>query len=363
MAEPSKFKPDWYSRPSETINDLIELKGLNSNDLALAFDRSQDWVDRLLAGDLPISEEIASVLEASIGGTADFWVNRQALYDQEFARVTGAVVQFSEEAWLASLPLKEMKRFGWIDPTVGKFNLFEACLEFFGVPNLATWQSTYGRKIVEATFQTSPTYDSAPESVAAWLRKGEIEADQMECAPWNTEKFRDILAKCRGLTRLKRPSTFIPKLQELCAECGVAVVVVRTPSGCRASGATRFLSPERAVLQLSFRFLSDDHFWFTFFHEAAHLLLHGDRSLILEGADLDHTQQEEEANQFAFDMLIPREVRSEFDLLEPRYKSVIRFAVRAGISPGIVVGQMQHAGHIMPNQLNKVKRRYKWVDA
>ncbi len=363
MAEPSKFEPDWYSPPSATINDLIGLKGLSPSDLSLAFDRSDDWVDRLLGGDLPISEEIAGHLEAVLGGTADFWLNRQVLYDEEFARVTGAVVQFAEDDWLASLPLKEMKRFGWIDPTVKKSNLFDACLEFFGVPNLATWQSTYGRKIVEATFRTSPTYDSAPESVSAWLRMGEIEADQIECASWNAKEFREVLTKCRGLSKLKNPSTFIPKLQELCAECGVAVVVVRAPSGCRASGATTFMSPEKAILQLSFRFLSDDHFWFTFFHEAAHLLLHGDRSLILEGPELDHTQQEDEADQFAFDMLIPEELRGEFDLLESRYKAVIRFAVRAGISPGIVVGQMQHARQIMPNQLNKVKRRYKWDDA
>ena len=39
---------------------------------------------------------------------------------------------------------------------------------------------------------------------------------------------------------------------------------------------------------------------------------------------------------------------------------MIKFAVSVGISPGIVVGQMQHRRMIGSQQLNFLKRRYGW---
>ncbi len=72
-----------------------------------------------------------------------------------------------------------------------------------------------------------------------------------------------------------------------CAAVGVAVVLVPELPGTRVSGATRWLTPGKALIQLSLRYKSDDQLWFTFFHEAAHVLLHGKRDLFIEdlGAD------------------------------------------------------------------------------
>src|SRR6202041_81041 len=92
---------------------------------------------------------------------------------------------------------------------------------------------------------------------------------------------------------------FLHDLKESCAASGVAVAIVRAPNGCRASGAARVLSQEKALIQLSFRYLSDDQFWFTFFHEAGHLLLHGDRGFFVEGINTPTTREEQEANEFA----------------------------------------------------------------
>ena len=137
-----------------------------------------------------------------------------------------------------------------------------------------------------------------------------------------------------------------------------AFVVVRTPKGCHASGATRFTSDSKAILQLSARHLTDDHFWFSFFHEAAHLLLHGKR-LFLEMKDVA-SAEEREADLFAEQMLIPQEWRKEFEALRGRARDVVRFARQIGIAPGIVVGQLQHKGWLAANRLNWLKRRYLW---
>jgi hypothetical protein len=208
-------------------------------------------------------------------------------------------------------------------------------------------------------FRTSKTFDSNPAAVAAWLRQGEIEGSRGPSKPWDPKAFRETLHELRALTREKDPNVFLPELKRRCALCGVAVEVLRAPTGCRASGATWFLGSQKALILLSFRYLSDDHFWFSFFHEAGHLMLHGD-VLFLETPEMVSSAEEQEANQFAEDILVPPKYRSEMLNLATDGRDVMRFARRIGISPGIVVGQLQHVGRLERRQLNNLKRRYKW---
>ena len=143
------------------------------------------------------------------------------------------------------------------------------------------------------------------------------------------------------------------------ARFGVALVVVRAPEGCRASGAARMLSPTKAMVLASFRHRSDDHFWFTLLHEIGHLLLHGGRTFIdEEGANED--ELEHEANAFAADHIIPQNRQQELATLRPDYTSVIRFSLKLRIAPGLTVGQMQHKGLIQRNWLNKLRRIWTW---
>ena len=141
----------------------------------------------------------------------------------------------------------------------------------------------------------------------------------------------------------------------------MAVVIVPAPTGCRASGATIFVQPDKALLIQSSRYLSDDHFWFSFFHEVGHLILHGNGNVFLDGVNEDISKEEEEANNFAMSLLIPIENQKELRSLSAyKWENIIRFAEKIGIAPGIIVGQLQKFGIIKYNQLNNLKRKYKW---
>ena len=184
----------------------------------------------------------------------------------------------------------------------------------------------------------------------------------MPCSKWDQKALEYSLARLRKLTLLRKPSTFLPALKSICAEAGVAVVILRAPQGCRASGAARFISSDQAMVVLSFRHLSEDHFWFTFFHELGHLLLHGRSSTFV---DLDTTstdEKEREANAFAATTLVPAARQGDLAKLGGRSQQVLRFAASIGISPGIVVGQMQYQELLGPANLNFIKRRYTWQD-
>ena len=50
------------------------------------------------------------------------------------------------------------------------------------------------------------------------------------------------------------------------------------------------------MIQLSARHKSDDHLWFSFFHEAAHVLLHSKKSVFVDELNGDGADREEEVS-------------------------------------------------------------------
>jgi HTH-type transcriptional regulator / antitoxin HigA len=150
-------------------------------------------------------------------------------------------------------------------------------------------------------------------------------------------------------------------MKRLCSLVGVAVVVVPEITGCRASGATRWLAPHKAVLQLSVRHKRDDHLWFSFFHELGHILLHGKRDQFIEDGSPAEDPKEREADRFASDTLIPSRYAAELASITS-LAAIQDFAERIGVAPGIVVGRLQHDGIIRYQVGHKLFVRYKFAE-
>jgi plasmid maintenance system antidote protein VapI/Zn-dependent peptidase ImmA (M78 family) len=362
MNDDTSFNPDWISPPGETVATIMEERRLTPADLARRMNRQTSDIEDLIHGRAAITDQFAQQLADKLGATKAFWTTRESQYQRGLARLLQTAASPESATWLSDIPVTEIAKWGWIEAAANRVANVAACLRFFGVSTVKAWRDAYSEGMLAVAFKTSPTFKSAPGAVAAWLRQGEIEASKIACDTWDPERFRQELLAIRELTREKDPDVLIPELIRLCASCGVAVVVLRAPKKCRASGVSRFLTPRRPLLMLSFRYLSDDHFWFAFFHEAGHLLLHSESSIFLEGEERLSTAEEEEANMFAANTLIPLEYQDELMNLPANGIAVMRFAKRVGVSPGIVVGQLQHRGILRRNQLNNLKRRYAWTE-
>lgn len=361
MSDLHTFEPRWLSAPGETIADLLEQRELSTKEFAQRMGCSANQVEELLQGRLVITSEIAERLGRVLGPTREFWLRREHQYRQDAGRLRSKSEVEPNKGWLRELPVSDMKKFGWIMSSAVSGGDLQACFDFFDVESVQAWRNRYERVLKMAAFRTSSAFPAASAPVAAWLRQGEVLSESVGCEPWEAKRFREALTTIRALTRQHDPAIFVPSLREICAECGVAVVILRAPKGCRASGATRFVSSNKALLLLSFRYRTDDHFWFTFFHEAAHLLLHGKSAVFVEDGDMITTHEEEQANEFAANYLVPSRFRAELMDVRPRMKDVVKFAFRVGVSPGIIVGQLQHHKRIGLNQLNFLKRRYEWA--
>jgi hypothetical protein len=250
---------------------------------------------------------------------------------------------------------------GWIQAFDDKVEQVRELLRFFGIASPDQWEVLWGQP--SAAFRQTLAFQSEPEAVSAWLRQGEIEAQRIPLQPYSDTTFRQVLTEVRRLT-IEPPEVFCSKLVHLCATAGVAVVFIPPLPKVRISGATRWLTPDKALIQLSLRYKTDDQLWFTFFHEAGHILLHGKRDVFLEDDSIEDGK-EREANEFAARALIPPDRMAAFLRTSKRglmRKEDIRaFAIALGIAPGIVVGRLQHDRHVPFTHCNDLKRRFAWV--
>jgi addiction module HigA family antidote len=354
--------PDWVSPPGDTILDALEEKGWTQAELAERTGYTRKHINQLVRGKAPINEETALKLERALGASAGFWLTREAQYRELLARRSELEDLKSSVSWLSELPIADMVRFGWIHKHGDKSLLVAECLRYFSVASVEAWREKY--QAVVLAYRASEKASKEHGAVAAWLRWGEKQSEALSCRPYDKSILEANFNAIRRLTLEPDPQVFLPELTRLCAASGIALVVAPTPKGCPVSGLTRWLQPDKALVMLSLRYKSNDQFWFTFFHELAHLLLHGKKMLFLEGLPdglPDHA--EAEANQWASTFLIPKISERELATLGQDEATVRRFAEKLGIAPGIVVGRMQKEG-LLPwaSGLNHLKIRYAWVE-
>jgi HTH-type transcriptional regulator / antitoxin HigA len=354
------FQPDWFSKPGDTLLTLMEQRELTSESLAKKLGCPPSVIQGLLSGAIAVDEAIARALSIHVGGTPSFWRTRQLKYVDALARAAEAVPREHGLRWINQFPHRDIANYGWVERSQKREELIKTYLAYFGVNTPEEWSDRYESSMRETAFRTSPTFISKVGAISAWLRRGEIEASTIKCAQWQPKRLQSSLEEIRTLTKAKSPAYFLPRVRRLCAEAGAAVVFVRAPNGCTASGATRFFARDKAMIILSFRYLSDDHFWFTFFHEIGHLLLHKSSMTFIDGEPGISGGLESEANEFAANSLIPPSRQDELMDLPAKRDRIIRFAYSAGVSAGIVVGQMQHRKVINRSRMNFLKRRFNW---
>jgi plasmid maintenance system antidote protein VapI len=357
-----RYEPDYAVPPGASLRStLIEL-GMTQADLANRTGLSLKHINQIVQGIAPISPESALLLEKAAGVPARIWNAREAHYRDHLARTQDTQALAADSAWLDDLPVRELIRRGHLTKGADAGTRLQEVCRFFGVANRESWERVWREPL--AAFRKSPSFASHAGAVATWLRLGEIAAGEIVCDPFDAKRFRETLGRLRKLTRTTDPKIFIPTLKKMCAEVGVAVVLVPEVPGTRASGAARWLTPTKALIQLSLRHLSDDHLWFSFFHEAAHVLLHGKKeTFIHDGKDGAYLVEEleREADAFASSMLIPRQFDAELESLQTG-QAIVAFAERLEIAPGVVVGRLQHQELIGWNQHNHLKQRFRWVD-
>ncbi len=331
-----EFTPDYAVPPGDTLLEAMESLEMTQKELAMRTGLTEQTLTRIFKGEQPISYETANRLELVTRIPAGFWNNLEAQYREQLAKLEERRRLESSIQWLKTIPTKELIERSHLEAEKDKVALLRNTLAFFGVSSVRAWQEIWEKPVVAA--RRSLCFETRPGDTAAWIRQGELLAHEIECGPFDKKRFKEALQQIRALTR-EQPEVFEPEMKRLCAEVGVAVALVREMKKVPWNGATRWLTPNKAMILLSLRGRGEDKFWFSFFHEAGHVLHDGKKDLLIND-DSQDDPREVKANDFAAEWLIP----------EKHNPAIARFRTKAevagladalDISPGIVAGRYQ----------------------
>lgn len=335
--------------PGATIKEQLNDLGMKQKEFAIRMDMSEKHISKLINGEVLLTYDVAVKLELVLGVPAKFWNNLEAIYREKIARAKAENEMDDDIALSRNLPYGEMSKLGWVPNTRQDVERVNNLRQFFRVANLHVIENSQINKIACRRLAITEKGDFA---LMAWANKVKQVADGIPTAPINTKKLAKILPEIRKMTT-QTPEQFGKPLKELLASCGVALVFLQNLKGSFLHGAT-FISGNKIVLGLTARGNDADKFWFSLFHELAHITL----GHIEKAGEI--TEQDEKAADFwACDILIPKtELDTFLYLNQPSRQTICMFADNLGVAPGIVVGRLQYEKKIRYSDFNDLKEHY-----
>lgn len=357
MGRPLKkytFDPDFAIPPGETLKETMISLEMSQAELADRIGLTVQTLNRIFKGSQPITYSTANKLELVTGVPADFWNNLEVQYRQLLARIEEKDRLQSDLEWLKIIPVKELAERGVISAANDKTEQLRQVLSFYSVSDAECWKKVWLQPQVAA--RRSKCFETCPGPASAWLRLGELEAHKTECAKFDAKLFKSNLEHIRQLTMLQ-PKLFIPEMKRLCAAAGVAFVLVREMKKVPWNGATKWLSPNKVMLLLSLRGKGEDHFWFTFFHEACHIINDSPKDVFINDATTDDPK-EARADEFAAEFLIPSKYNAYIRSIKME-KEILQLADTLKISAAIVAGRYRYLTNKWTHFGNLI-RKFQW---
>lgn len=356
----NQYRPDYAVPPGWILAERLEAQGISHAEFARRCDRSAKLISEIVAGKAPIEAKTALQFERVLGVDADIWLGIEKDYQLHQIRESEARQGEALAEWAKTFPIGELAKRGAIRTRSASREAYSELMAFFRVASIDAWHVKYGTANI--AYRHSPSFESEESSLATWLRLAEIDAEEQTCEAYDRSAFKTALRRIRRLT-CEPFDQARDQTHELCNGAGVALSLVEPLPKARLSGAAWWLSPRKPVIALSARHKTDDHLWFSLFHEAAHILLHSKRDVFVDEANTDGADLETEANEWASNFLVSRADWLRFvDEGEFTSLDIRDFAEEQGIAPGIVVGRLQHERHIGWNRFNNLKVRLEWVE-
>ncbi len=343
MATRNQYTPNEVTHPGATLSEKLQEIGMSQKEFALRTQKPEQTIIKVISAESALTPDMAVRFEDVLKIPADFWLRRQRSYDEAVARIkrNDAIAKALE--WARGFPYAAMANKGWVKPTKKIEEKVAALFDFFSVAGHEAWEQYYYARQLKVEFRISLAHTPKSYSFAAWLRQGELQAKQLEVPTFNPKQFKVNLTSIKKIMAV-HPDNFFEQLQQQCANAGVKLVYTPCLSGAPIHGSTRWIN-DIPLIQLSARYRQNDKFWFTFFHEAGHILKHGKKYISLENVTYDEKDltKEEEANAFAIEWTFSEAQEQEVMAAAPlSEKDIVAFAKKFKTHPAMIIGRFQH---------------------
>jgi addiction module HigA family antidote len=353
MAKQNQYFPQSLPHPGKTLVEKLEEMGMGSKEFAIRTDKPEKTISAVLNGKSAITPDMAIQFENVTKIPARFWMNSQRGYDEFLAREKQKKTIEEAIEWSKCFPIAEMVKKGWIQAQKSSHEKVAELLSFFGISNHLAWENLFLNQQLKVAFRISLVHTQEPHAISAWLRQGELQAAKSPTNKYSEKKFKDALPELKKIMATQ-PDDFYIQLQNICLDAGVKVVYTPCIKKAPINGCTRWIS-DIPLIQLTGRYKRNDSFWFTFFHEAGHILLHGKKDVFLEIDDFKNDMvKEKEADNFAIKWTLSEEEENEItQCYVITEKDIIRFAEKFNTHPAVIIGRLQHKG-MLPYSVGRI---------
>lgn len=332
--------------PGEYLRDILEDYSVTQIELAQRTNISKKIINEIVNGENPVTRTTAYKLSKVFPISADYWVNLQKIYDDDLLRLEEMKKNETEkekyldlfkDTYTELIKNNLTNKFRWIP--VNFSNIVFELQKYFAVDSL-----NYIKKLnLEAAFRKYDRKKIDNYALAAWLRMGQIKAQQAEVKEFDKQKLRDSIEKIKSLS-LKSPDKYLPEIKTILADCGVAIIYAPYFKNTHVQGATQWIGKNKYFIILKTSKQGEDKFWFNLFHEMGHVLYHGKKDIFInieDGEDGNNIKQEKEADEFAQKTLIPNYDELIKDCSNIK-NAIEMIAEKNKISPSIVAGRIAH---------------------
>ena len=330
--------------PGKTLEEKLREMGMSIKEFAVRATKPEKTIIAVIKGASSITTEMAVSFENVTKIPAHVWINKQRMYDEYQVRLKREKDAELSAEWMRKFPISDMLNRGWIEPCDTIDQKVNALYNYFGISSEKAWRDYYINQELKVSFRISLAHTKDPYAVSVWLRQGELQAKEIVLdATFSEKKLKKALVEMKRIM-MEAENDFYSKLQALCASIGVKLLNTKCLPKAPINGATRWIN-DTPVIQLSNRYKRYDIFWFTFFHEIGHILLHGKKAIFLEDSISTELEKEKEAeaNAFAANILLPK--AAEDEILSGKdfsINAIIDAANRYSTHPSIIVGRLQH---------------------
>ena len=359
--------------PGKKLESLLKANSMTRKELAARTSVSEKHISTLISGERNITASFARKLGYVFDGyDAKYWMHLQNDYDS-------AELEKKERNNITDEEFAVLKHLDDVIRYLVNTDNSEDGIKPSDSPADKVMKLRSLLKISDLTLMPKVSYNAAyraqltsnimvdPYVLFAWQSICEAETRDIKAnTALDVSMLKDRLKDIKALM-FDRLADGLTKLQKIMSECGIRFNVVRNFRGAPVQGFIKNITDEKSgqqlILCLTLRGARADTFWFTLFHEIAHVI-NGDYKAKFVDFDSENGEAETKADTFARDFLIPPQEYMSFirEHSSVNWDDIEEFAQKIGVAPFIVLGRLQKDQIVDWSQFNGHVVRYKWLN-
>ncbi len=329
--------------PGNVLEQKLKDAGISRKELSQRIDVSEKLISTVISGDHAISSSFARKLGYVFENTS-YWLKLQAEYDDEQAKIRDVYSISTEEIGVLK-PLHDIMvhliEKGYIHNNCGDAEKVMQLRTFLGVSDLLLIPNVTYNAAYRAQLSTNIKVD--PFVLFAWQRLCEKETEKINLtAPLNKELLKENIPEIKSMM-FGEIDDGVRKIQQILSKCGIAFEVVKNFRGAPVQGFIKEFASQNIILCLTIRGKRADRFWFTLFHEIAHILNDDFKHRFVD-FDSIKDETEAQADALACEMLIEPSMYKSFIHSGEGFTwpVIVKWAKKMHIEPFILLGRLQN---------------------